>query len=136
MIQRRQPKTVVLLLAPRFETVSAFAGECLPALTRPNVTEAGLTFSIGAAAARDANPTTMNKIAAISWSLAMLKIFSTRPTAIRSKHETSQISHRSRLAHWVGNVNFASADASGVARRNNLLWYAILGSEIAQGYKP
>ncbi len=45
------------IVRPGFETASALAGECIPALTRPNATDAGLTFNVAAAIAGPQLPT-------------------------------------------------------------------------------
>ena len=66
------------VVRPGFETDSALAGERIPALTRPNATDAGVTLNVAAAAAGPHRAATMTSARApTSESLAMSKVFST-----------------------------------------------------------
>jgi hypothetical protein len=91
----------VIIVRPRFETVNAFAAECLPALTLPNATDAGLTFSVEAANARGASPIKMIRIAtATSGSLAMSKFFFTTTDHNSFQPQTNGGFHRAAPGSW------------------------------------
>ena len=86
---------------PGFETASALAGECIPALTRPNATDAGLTLNAAAAiAGPHTAPSMTSTRAATSGSLAISRVFFTTTNHNSFQSETNRGFHRSAPSSW------------------------------------
>jgi len=84
-----------------FEIVSDLAAENLPALTLPNATDAGLTFTVAAAiAGPDTAPTMISTRAAMRASFAISRVFSTCTDHNSCHHEINRGFHGSVLNDW------------------------------------
>jgi hypothetical protein len=80
---------------PGFETASALADERIPALTRPNATDAGLTLNAAAAIADPHTAPTMTSTrAATSGNLAISRVFFTTTDHNSLQPETNRVFHR------------------------------------------